>query len=188
MQTKEAKKLSYRKKEEFLNNKNLWDLRHACIENIASLIEESQVLLENGFYPRAFLLGYMALEEMGKLLLVSDCITGVASENEMKKGFHDHNHKVGYWHNTCELIPDPSRKTTEATIKYSGDRFKYLFEMRNKSAYVNYVGDDYSVCSPQREITEENAIEMLNHVSKGFTKLLMFEDINERIGSKAFYK
>lgn len=170
-----------------LYNENLCDLRHACIVNITSLLKEAELLYENEFYARTFLLSYLVLEELGKLLLISDYITGVVSEEELKVGFKDHNHKIGYWHNQCQLTKD-NDGTTNATITYSKDKYRYLFNLRKKSAYVDYINEMYDFTTPQDTITSNIAVEILNYAKKEFNFLISCEIFNSRIGSKAIYK
>lgn len=77
----------------------LHELRLHIFDNAESLHKEAKLLLDNGFYARAFLLAYFTCEELGKIPIVVGVI-GRMLKNEtvdwkkVKKRFRDHKAKV----------------------------------------------------------------------------------------------
>ena len=63
-----------------------------------------------------------------------------------------------------------------------------MFDLRKKSAYVDYINKMYDFTTPQDTITSNIAVEILNYAKKEFNFLISCEIFNSRIGSKAIYK
>jgi len=169
----------------------LWELSKACRENVANLVESAELLLDNGYYAQSFALSYTALEEMGKDLIVCDYITDITSDSEFEAAFFDHKIKVAYQHSNCALenvSTDEHLKNYKATIVYNKEKYKAWFDLRQNSLYVGINKDTKSAKKPTDEVSEKEADSMLNHVKRMNDDRLVYELMNERIGSKAFYK
>lgn len=183
MKTKKNRNKVYDSKERF--DSKYETLLEECTNNINSLVKEAKLLFENDFYARSFMLSYTALEELGKRLLVADYITDIVSESELKKAFYNHDIKMAYLHNNANLIKNDTG-SYDAEIVYDLEKYGKWIKERNKSLYVDFVGDE--TISPNHEITKEYAQEMLNYVYKIIKNTNFYEGFNGRIGSKAVYK
>lgn len=145
----------------------LHQLRLHIFDNAESLHKEAKLLLDNGFYARAFLLAYFTCEELGKIPIVVGVI-GHLLKNEtvdwkkVMKRFHNHQAKVNSddFHQyvfgiELDLIHDSDLKWLKEAGVDSTDRVN----RKNKSTYVGIQGKN--VISPLEEITKEHAIEMI---------------------------
>jgi AbiV family abortive infection protein len=65
-------------------------------KTLRSFLEEAQILLSNGRAPRAYMLAFTALEELGKSELVADYFNDAVAESEFKEAFRDHKLKLRY--------------------------------------------------------------------------------------------
>lgn len=169
---------------EIKNEKELWVLLDTLKKNINSLVKESKILLDNGYYSRSFFLSYCALEELGKRLIVCDYITGILSKTEFDSAFRDHAMKIAYLHNNCQLLKNDD-SSLEATIVYDKDKFKSWLKERNKALYVGF---NQLIIDPLKEVTSEDAQNIFAYLLKSIDDTNYYETVNERIGSKAFYK
>lgn len=142
-------------------------LRIRIFDNAESLHKEAKLLLDNGFFARAFLLAYFSCEELGKIPIVVGVI-GRLLRNEtvdwrkITKRFRDHKQKIGSddFHQYVfgiepDLLRDSDLKWLEAANMASTDRVGW----KNNSTYVDF--QDGSVISPLKQITKEQAFEML---------------------------
>lgn len=123
-------------------------LRLRIFDNAESLHKEAKLLLDNGFYARAFLLSYFTCEELGKIPIVVGTI-GRMLKNEAvdwKKAirrFRDHKAKVDSddFHQyvfgiELDLLRDLDLKWLEAAKVTSKDRVNH----KNNSTYVDVQG------------------------------------------------
>lgn len=188
MKTKKAESESPLNSRTILNQheKELWDLRLACWNNAKRLLEDSKYLLKRKRFPSSFFLSYTALEELGKYLFVCDYITGIVSEKEFIDSFSDHKLKIAYAHSNVELTKQENG-FLKATIVYNKNKFDEWMIYRNNSLYVN--SDDRIVIKkPEDEISEDLALKMYTRAKNEMDTILLYENVNERIGSKALYK
>lgn len=156
--------------------------------NAIDLWKESNLLYDNGHYSRAFTLSFTALEEVGKFLIVSDYITGVASKTELEEAFRNHHIKTAYVHSNVQIDTTKDLLTANtATIIYDKEKFKHFFQARQASAYVDYK-DNFEPTNPSTEITKDLAKQMIDKVQKEIDFIHYAEELNGRIGSKALYK
>lgn len=172
-------------------NPNLWELRTECWNNSIGLLKESCLLFENGYYARAFLLAYTAMEEVGKYLVVCDFINDIVSMQEFKKVFKDHGLKTAYFHNSVRMDTNKGwasfLMSADLTIEYDDKGFEDLIKLRNRSAYVG-LGQSLQPIAPCKSIDKDTADSMIKKVSKEISLIDFSEDLNGRIGSKAIYK
>jgi AbiV family abortive infection protein len=145
----------------------LHELRLCTFNNAESLYKEAKLLLDNGFFARAFLLSHFTCEELGKIPIVVGAI-GRLLKNEtvdwkkVLKRFRDHQAKIDsddFHHYVfgieLDLLRNSDLKWLEAASLASKDRV----EQKNNSTYVDV--RDGKVISPLEQITKEQAVEML---------------------------
>ena len=183
MQTRKKKEQAWKNKK--YNRKFIMDLIEACEANVNSYVKEVECLLKGDFYARAFALAYCALEEMAKRLLCCDYYTNLISEEEFEKAFSDHKLKMAYLHNNCNITKGENGEL-DFEIVYDKSKYEVWFEARNKAMYVNKAFE--SVINPITEITKEDAENLYLHLYRIIQRTNYYEGVNERMGSKAFYK
>lgn len=167
-----------------------WDLLYACSDNVDDLIKSAKILLDNKIYSKSFLLSYLALEELGKRLAVCDYITDILSEEEFKKIFRDHDLKMAYLHNKCQLTKTIDDKTFgyEATIIYDVKKYHDFFIEKQKATYVDFDIQNEVILNPLQNVSKEDAEQIYNYVTQRINDMYYHEYIAERIGTKAFLK
>ncbi|WP_165903441.1 AbiV family abortive infection protein [Thiobaca trueperi] len=146
----------------------LHELRLRIFDNAESLHKEATLLLDNGYYARAFLLAHFTCEELGKIPIVVGAI-GRLLKNEavdwrkVMRRFRDHKAKVDSddFHQyvfgiELDLLRDSDLKWLEAAKVASKSRVNH----KNNSTYVDV--QDAAVISPLEQITKEQAVEMLD--------------------------
>lgn len=152
----------------------LHQLRLSIFDNAESLHKEALLLLENGYYARAYLLAYFACEELGKVPIVAGVIgrhlkSEAVDWKKTMKRFRDHKAKVESddFHQyvfgiELDLLHNSDLTWLEEVKSISADRVN----RKNNSTYVDVVGK--KIVSPLKEITKENAKEM---VERAFSSL-----------------
>ena len=166
-----------------------WDLLYACSDNVDDLIKSAKILLDNKIYSKSFLLSYLALEELGKRLAVCDYITDILSEEEFKKIFRDHHLKMAYLHNQCEITKkEDGTIWNEATIVYNIKKYQEFFVEKQKATYVDFDIESEEIINPLKIVTFEDAEKILKYVLKIIADTNYYEEVSERIGTKAFLK
>ncbi len=147
-------------------------------KNSVSLLEEADVLSENGFYARAVALAIISFEELGKSQIAADFFSGILPEDEYKKAFKSHKKtsyagrhmaigfhekvKHGFW------VDDSVAITLEA--------------IRQMAIYVDENND------PLDSFTKQDAKLIIQKVRKHIEYVKFAEEMNGRIGSKALFK
>ncbi|MCL6099491.1 MAG: AbiV family abortive infection protein [Bacteroidetes bacterium] len=146
----------------------LWDLRRSCIKNSIELLNDAKLLYKHRRYPRAFALAFTSYEEFGKGQLVSDYITGVASEEEFWLSFRSHDLKTSY--NNRKIVINTDR-TSSWTVEYNNNNAKTFFRLRMDSLYVD-CSKDYTPSIPQKQISAKTAKQIIVEVEKYINPLL----------------
>jgi AbiV family abortive infection protein len=162
----------------------LWQLRRACIQNSLELLKEARILRKHRRYARAFALAHMAYEEFGKGQIVSDYITGVASEEEFWSAFRSHELKASYNRRKIVLHMDRSRPPT---VEYDQKSARDFFRLRMDALYVD-CAKDYTPSIPKALINSKEAKAAIDQVTEYIGRVLWAEHFNERIGTKALAK
>lgn len=162
----------------------LWQLRAAWIRNSLDLLKEARLLYRHRRYSRAFSLTFTAYEEFGKCQIVSDFITGSASEKEFWAAFRSLNLKSSYNLRHISIRLDRSQPDT---VEYNERRTRSLFKMRTDSLYVD-CAQDYSPSTPKTTITSEVAKRAIRDIEKYILSILHLEQFTERIGTHALAK
>lgn len=182
------------------NRKNLLLLLRACRDNAIDLIKEAQILYDNECYQRAFALAYTANEEVSKGQIVADYISGVVSDEELKRAFKNHDIKAAY--NNVEIVIGETLKTEtkvvhdgkeltvsiqDNTLQYDLSHSKGEFLARNRSLYVDFE-KDYTPVIPKENFQSYEAEQMLSAVKERLSFIFYAEEFNGRIGTKALIK
>jgi AbiV family abortive infection protein len=162
----------------------LWHLRRECIQNSIDLLKEARILRKHRRYARAFALAHVAYEEFGKAQIVSDFITGVASEEEFWLAFRSHDLKASYNKRTIVLHKNGS---TPPTVAYDEKSMREFFKLRMDALYVG-CAKDYTPSVPKALINSQSAKLAIENVSEYIGRVLWAERLNERIGTKAIAK
>ena len=175
-----------KRKEELTSNTKvpssprLLKLYNACRENAAVLLNEAELLLNNGHYPRAFFLALTALEEIGKSQIVADYYTGCVSREEFEKAFTDHKLKIAFNERYIDI--------QSGELTYDRSTATELWEKRLQALYVQCKSDLDSQ-KPSEMIRKIDAQYIIDQVKKEFSELISSEWLNSpRIGSKALLK
>ncbi len=187
MQTEKRKKENKNKR--VFAKKIYWDLLDACSQNINDLVKCAELLLENKMYSKSFLMSYLALEELGKRLAICDYITDILSDEEFKKIFRDHHLKMAYLHNQCKISKkEDGTIGSEVLIVYDTKKYQDYFIEKQKATYVDFNIETAKILNPLEVVTAEDAETILNHVLKIIGDTNYYEEVSERIGTKAFLK
>ncbi|SFN51506.1 abortive infection protein, AbiV family [Pseudomonas sp. NFACC24-1] len=145
----------------------LHQLRLDVFENAESLHKEARLLLEHGFFARAYLLAYFCCEELGKLPMIVGAVGGLQSGDtvdwkKVMKRFRDHKAKVDsddvhhyMFGIDLDLENDSDLKWLAEARELSHGRVV----LKNKSTYVD-VQNGRAVL-PLKEINFEHASKML---------------------------
>lgn len=130
---------------------------HYAIKNADRFFQSAQVLLESKFFQDSYLLSLYALEEMGKIIVISNCLyystNSIQWELWLKK-FRDHEQK--FWFS--KDLEDLSNKVIPLN---KNKREKKNAILKQAVSYVNFKGDKFYAPDV---ISEEDAISMLETV------------------------
>jgi len=165
-------------------NLNLLDLYSACLQNANELIEEADLLLNNGHYCRAYFLAFTAFEELGKSQVVADYFNEMVSKEEFKTAFSDHQIKTAY---IKRFVQIPKDLNGDWFIEYNTQSTRQYSKARTASLYINY-SPDYKPQFPTQTISIESTNELIFNVKKYLVEIIKTAHFTERIGTKAFTK
>ncbi len=188
MKTEKRKKENIERK---VNSKKIyWDIVHACNENIDDLINSAELLLKNKYYSKSFLMSYLALEELGKRLAVCDYITDIISDEEFKKIFRDHDLKMAYLHNQCEITKSDNNDICcfDTTIVYNTKKYHEYFIEKQKATYVDFNIQTEEIINPIKIVSKEDAENIFEYARRFINDTYQTEYLAERVGTKAFLK
>jgi AbiV family abortive infection protein len=147
--------------------------------NACSLLEEAELLLENGFYSRAVMLAIMSFEEIGKSQIAADYYSGVLSENEYQRSFKVH--KKTSFASRMAVIGGESPNIKNGY--WVNDDIAIEFEnIRQKSVYVDEEND------PLQAFSKSDAELIIRKVRAHIEYIIYAEEFNNRIGSRALFK
>ena len=187
MHTEKRKKESNKRKA--YAKKIYWDLLDACSQNINDLVKCAELLLNNEMYSKSFLMSYLALEELGKRLAVCDYITDILSDDEFKKIFRDHDLKMAYLHNQCQLTKKEDGSIgCDATIVYDVKKYHEYFIEKQKATYVDFDIQNETILNPLAVVSKDDAEKIFQYVLRVIRDTNYYEEMSERIGTKAFLK
>ena len=139
--------------------------RAKILQNAKDLIIDSEILLDNKRYPRAYTLSHLASEELAKLTTMhSICIDALSGEtinwNKVEKKLRDHKDKIKRafeFDLFCNLASDNGK-----SIKQYEEGIELVDEyniMKNASIYAGMLKNYF--CSPGEVISEKIARKMV---------------------------
>ena len=160
------------------------DMYIKSLNESKKLLKESEILLANDAYQRAYFIAFSALEEISKSQLAADVYTGFIEEDEFKKIYKDHKKKIDRvkW------------------IQLDGNQYPYFrwdnvriddFDFRKKlqSLYVDVDFGSEAVLSPSDSVSKEDAEKIIKAVKVGLSRIYYItEELGEQIGTKGFMK
>jgi len=162
----------------------LLDLHHACLRNADDLLEEAELLLSHGKAPRAFMLAFTALEELGKSQLVADYFNDMVAKAEFDEAFRDHRLKLKYLQ---RVVDAPSTTGGAWTIEYENELPLPEPQRRMDSLYVHYK-ERFEPVMPAKKISKEDASTLIREVREAIDETRELSYFTERFGTKAFTK
>lgn len=163
----------------------------AAYSNALSLVKEADLLLKNGYYPRAYFLAFTALEEISKSQMAADVYTGYSTEVDYRIFYKDHPKKLArvVWvHNEQTILFNNLRWIgPEMNDFITVNAEAPLWNNRQKSLYVD--NNENSVLTPETEINREQAQGMIHLVEKAIERIVVVTEIDgNQIGTKGFMK
>jgi len=159
-------------------------LYDACLKNVDQLLDEADLLLDNGHHARALALALVAHEEIGKSQVVADYFNNMLSKKEFEEAFSRHEIKSAY---NARQFHITSTDPFEANIVYDRPKAKQYSEYRMASLYVD-CSEDYEPQLPSDTVTAEDASSAITACRKKIQYIHTMALATERIGSKSFTK
>ncbi|MCG2717752.1 MAG: AbiV family abortive infection protein [Nanoarchaeota archaeon] len=174
------------------NNKiDYLEIYRQAHNNAIGLLQESKLLFDNKYYPRAYFLAYTALEEISKSQHAADVYTGFSKEEDFIKSFAHHRRKIkrvtwayldanSSFYNQVWLGPniDDVEKIAPA---------KPLWKKRLDSLYVGINSD--KIRFPANKIRRNDALGIIHIVETALHQIWdMVENWGHQIGTKGFMK
>ena len=148
-----------------------------CIENIESIVKDSQLLYENRRYPRAFALSISALEEIGKVTILHEMCeipeTKQKLWREYWKDFRSHFIKSSL--GDSNTWNDRLLEQMGARIMAGKLEDKLTERLRQSGIYVDYSKEDSRWISPS-EITKEMAECNLRRAERALQRVCDYKD------------
>ncbi len=140
------------------------------VENAEQLIKDASILKRNASYPRSYALFQLAIEEVGKALIIYKALiefywgVNIGEEYLKKQGFFDHKQKtkqsliVEYF--AVKVFERSINKRTdlEKAIFEDADSIESINKMKNLSLYVSIHENVF--LSPSNIITKETTDEI----------------------------
>jgi len=143
-------------------------------------LNEAELLLNNGHYPRAFFLALTAFEEIGKSQIVADYYTRCVAKEEFEKAFKDHKLKIAFHERYIDI--------ESGDLTYDRNTARELYEKRLQALYVQ-CNSELDSQRPSEMITKIDAQHVIDQVKQEFNESISAEWLNSpRIGSKASFK
>jgi len=162
-----------------LTVKQLFEGRHKAIQNACSLIEDAECLLESNSLSSAAFLAHIAIEELGKYLILVDAIgrvlDGSINWSRFWKRFLSHEHKTQNIFNFDALL-SPSETQDEICEdfeKATADSQTYQ-QQKISALYVDFEKDAF--VEPAKKVDEKIA----KGVIAGARSVLSFFEMGER--------
>lgn len=136
-----------------------------CIQNARDLIEEAKILYHHGRHARAFSLSILALEELGKVEIITRYYLSPDSKKRMQefvKDFKSHSSKqlTAILVHFANVLVEQGEEELRKKLETPSERKRTLNILKQEGFYVDVVGDDFK--SPRtfdgklaRELIEE---------------------------------
>jgi len=155
----------FERKMKALSIQEIESAREKLLRNAESLFEESHLLYQNGFFPRAYCLAHLCCEELAKIpMLVGvglDLVNGDQVDwKKLYRRLTRHQDKINAMHVhdyfQSEVRADDSDvREHEAALKTT----PHLNDMKNNSLYAGLVNSIFR--EPSEVVTQENAMELI---------------------------
>ena len=150
-----------------LSIEELHELRLTIFENAESLQHEAMLLLQHGYFARAYLLAHFCCEELGKIPIIVGAIGQMATGNavDWKKAnrrFRNHSAKINSddtHHYVFALEPDLLFNTDVEWLEKARQTAPERYAMKNDSTYVDVRSG--KVLTPMESVSREDADEMV---------------------------
>lgn len=150
--------------------------------NALDLLAEAKLLSENKYFSRAFFLGCLSLEELGKSQMVLDYTSGIIDKDILEKAFSGgkaHILKLSYQYRWMEL--NTAGRIT-ATMKYDVKVGERLQKLKELAVYTSTKGD---IEQDWKTLAED----IIKFVDDWFYDIMHAEWMNSpKKGSKALWK
>jgi len=156
-------------------------LRHACLENADELLEEAQILLSKGKAPRAYMLAFTALEELGKSELVAEYFNDMVPDAEFEEAFRDHKLKLRYLQRAVSV---PEKTGGSWASAYESELPEPDPQRRMDALYVHYK-DRFVPVMPRQKISAKDAADLIEEVRTAIFETRQLARDTRRIGNKA---
>lgn len=138
-------------------------LAREALLNAASLLADAELLLANRRWPRAFALGVLALEEIGKMLLTGGAATTEALEaKEFWSDFRHHTTKLGSARALLALLAADVSPATFTAIDQAMHEAADEHQRKMRGLYVD-LADDGAIQRPE-DVTEDECRSVLEGV------------------------
>ncbi len=158
------------------------------LENSISLLRESQVLFDHGFFARSYTLAHLASEEIVKIPMlvraVLDEVAGIPYDwKKLEKRLTSHGKKIdaGHFHDYLQTdirADDSDVRDYEAALETTPD----INADKNNSMYCGFA--DGTATSPLRHISEQMARDMIEVTSQRIRWIETQEEVTRGILSR----
>lgn len=145
--------------------------------NAVHLIQDAELLEQNGRYARAFAVAYVAFEEIGKSQFAADVYTGFMPKEQFVKMLKNHHFKGAYTKRTVLL-----HSSQDLSLNLDDKAASYMFELRNDALYAS---SNHEV---KNEDFNEDAKTLIAYCEQWIERIIASEQLSERIGTKALLK
>lgn len=160
--------------------------------NAVDLLHEADFLFTQEAYARSYLLAYTALEEISKSQFAADVYTGLRTKAEFRDFYRNHARKlelVQWVHDDANSWPynirwvGPDRDDVEEIAPGVP-----VYEKRLAAMYVDINFCTRTVLKPAELISSKEAKEMIQLVNVAIDRIVITEEDQGCIGTKAFMK
>ncbi|WP_440999802.1 AbiV family abortive infection protein [Fodinibius sp. SL11] len=150
-----------------LSIEQITSARKKTFKNAEELIKDSELLFENGSFARSLFLSQIAVEELGKYLMICSIITQQIRNDDIDwskfwKRFRSHIEKRGNIYNfgiflSFETTPEEKKEQ----IENLEDDLEDLESEKLSSLYTDYTDNEFTL--PSNLIDEETAVDKLEN-------------------------
>ncbi|MBH3442347.1 AbiV family abortive infection protein [Pseudomonas moraviensis] len=154
-----------------LSVQQLYALRLAIFDNAAALHHESELLLRNDMYSRAYLLAHFCIEELGKIPILIRVISRLEKNEavdwkDVKKRFTSHVSKIGSQNGHFYAFGRTSEVVGDNGIPWLIAATRSVPESYNKKNLSTYVDvKDGAILRPSDAIDKNGATKLVSYAS-----------------------
>ncbi len=159
------------------------ELYHSAHSNAVDLLEEAEILFDAGHYPRAYALGFTALEEISKSQLAADVFTRLITEDVFYDHYRDHKKKIGRmaWatNDAKRYLDEPDGYYVEVEKPKVANRMDALYVSLNQK----------KVISPADVVSRDDARGIIHTGNVAIQRICEMTEVwGHQIGTKGFMK